>query len=154
MATPDDLEAGLALLEAAAAEARTERGGKILVALAGSDQPLRERLVERLTDRTTFLALGFIDDVPVAVAVAALSDRLAAGRLARIEALYVEPEARSVGLGEELLGVVTTWAEGHGATGLDVGVLPGVREAKNFFESAGYVARYIVMHRRLGSGGG
>jgi len=37
----------------------------------------------------------------------------------------------------------------RGAGGLDVPVLPGIRESKNFLEGAGLVARLLVMHRRL-----
>ena len=60
--------------------------------------------------------------------------------------------AREVGVGEKLLEVVASWAAERGAGGLDVAVLPGVRDAKNFLEGAGYVTRLLVMHRRLDGG--
>ena len=153
-ATADDLEVAASLVDAAAAEAGNERGGALLVALARPEGSRPDRLVEQMRDENSLVALGLIDDVTVGVAMARLADPYSGGRLATIDALYVEPGARSVGLGEELLEFVSHWARSRGATGLDVRVLPGVREAKNFFESAGYVARCIVMHRPLGPGVG
>jgi len=63
--------------------------------------------------------------------------------------IYVDPAAREVGVGENLLAAVAEWAGEHGAGTLDVPVLPGIRESKNFLEGAGFVARLLVMHRRL-----
>ena len=53
----------------------------------------------------------------------------------------MEPEAREVGVGELLLDTVLRWAEARGCFGIDSIVLPGNRETKNFFETAGMVAR-------------
>ena len=52
-------------------------------------------------------------------------------------------------MGESLLDAVSGWAAENGAGDLDVWVLPGIRESKNFLEGAGLVARLLVMHRRL-----
>lgn len=70
-------------------------------------------------------------------------------RLLQIAELYVDPGAREVGAGEALLRTARLWALEQGASGIDVGVLPGAREAKNFFESSGLTARLIVMHERF-----
>ena len=68
-----------------------------------------------------------------------------------IDELFVEPEARSIGVGdavvEELLGFFTA----HGCIGADALALPGNRATKNFFEQHGFVARSLVMHRSLDS---
>ena len=70
-------------------------------------------------------------------------------QLAVIEALYVEPDARAVGVGEALIDVVEEWAKARGCSGLDALVLPGMRDSKNFFEAFGLTARAIVVHRDL-----
>jgi GNAT superfamily N-acetyltransferase len=70
--------------------------------------------------------------------------------LASVDVLYVDTPAREVGVGEILLEAVATWAVDNGAIGLDVRVLPGMRQAKNFLEGTGFAARLLVMHRRLG----
>jgi hypothetical protein len=38
---------------------------------------------------------------------------------------------------------------GGGCVGIDALALPGNRQTKNFFESFGFTARAIVVHRRL-----
>jgi GNAT superfamily N-acetyltransferase len=69
--------------------------------------------------------------------------------LASVDVIYVEPPAREVGVGETLLGAVTDWAGRHGAAGVDVQVLPGMRSAKNLLEGSGFATRLLVMHRQL-----
>ena len=69
--------------------------------------------------------------------------------LADIEALYVLPDARGVGLGEALMETVMAWATEVGAAGVDSVALPGDRVTKNFFERFGLTARALQVHRRL-----
>jgi len=153
-ATAADLNEAVALIEAAVIEGTGERGGRLFVAQTRSSAPLVDGVRQRLGDENSVLALGTLDGVVVGLALGRLADPHSGGRIASIEAIYVDPEARAVGVGEELLAYVTSWALEQGATGIDVPVLPGVRQAKNFFEASGYVARYIVMHRRLTPEGG
>jgi GNAT superfamily N-acetyltransferase len=67
-----------------------------------------------------------------------------------VDDLFVEAEARGVGVGEALLSQVTAWFERRGCAGTDAAVLPGQRSTKALFESSGYKARLIVMHRGTG----
>lgn len=123
----------------ALAEAGTARGGELLAASIGS---------EKAPDRVFLSALVELDGIPVGYVsgeLVVLADR----RLVEVAELYVEPEAREVGAGEALLSAARAWAIEQGACGIDVAVLPGSREAKNFLESAGLTARLIVMHERL-----
>lgn len=90
-----------------------------------------------------------LDGTSVGFASARLR-RLAGGfLLADIEALYVLPEARGVGLGEALMEEVLAWASGAGAMAVDSVALPGDRVTKNFFERFGLTARALQVHRRL-----
>ena len=76
------------------------------------------------------------------------------GRLAVVTDLYVEPEARGVGLGEAIMNHLVAWATDEGCFGVDSQALPGDRHTKNFFESFGLVARSLVVHRDLAMRGG
>lgn len=144
-ASRDDLETLTRLLSEAAEAAGSERGGPLFVRL---EMPEPERFLEA-SDHVALL--GEIDGARLGVAlVRLLVPRDGEAPVGRLELLYVEPEARGVGLGEVLVKEAASWAAGRGACGLDAVVLPGAREAKNFLESSGFVARLIVMHRAIG----
>ena len=57
--------------------------------------------------------------------------------------------ARDVGVGEELIGEVLRWCEQRDCIGVDALALPGNRATKNFFETFGFTARLLVLHRKL-----
>lgn len=65
--------------------------------------------------------------------------------LARVEHVYVRPECRELGFGDELLAAAVTHARAAGCTRLDAVALPGDRDTKNLYERAGVVARAIVL---------
>jgi GNAT superfamily N-acetyltransferase len=116
------------------------------------DRPINEDL---LGDPSHLVLVGTIDGVAVAYALAHL-EHLDAGRhpetgepLAVIDELYVEPDARSVGVGESLVESLLEWATSHRCVGIDAFALPGDRHVKNLFERSGLVARAILVHRRL-----
>ena len=76
-------------------------------------------------------------------------ESLSDGRLlGHLDVCYVEPDARGVGLGRLLLDGVVGWLNGRGCVGVDGLALPGDREAKNFYEAAGFKARLLTMHRQ------
>lgn len=135
------------LAHQAVQELRARRGGGQLLAVwAGRG---REELVEGLT-RTARredarVWAGLIDQEVVGVA----SARGQPGTTGVIELLYVEPEARGVGVGEALLDGVASWLGERGCTGIDAPALPGDRDTKQFFEGSGMVARLLIMHRPL-----
>jgi GNAT superfamily N-acetyltransferase len=67
-----------------------------------------------------------------------------------ISELFVEPDARAVGVGEAMIEPLLAFCHERGCIGVDARVLPGHRAAKNFFEESGFTARALVMHRSLG----
>ena len=93
--------------------------------------------------------VGDLDGAKVGFAAARLVELADGTPLAEIDALYVLPEARGVGLGEALLDEVLVWAAGAGAAAVDAVALPGDRVTKNFFERYGMTARALQVHRRL-----
>ena len=98
--------------------------------------------------------LGSLDGAAVGFAVAQLRELADGSLLAGVEALYVLPEARGVGLGEALMDEVLAWAGAAGAAGVDSIALPGDRVTKNFFERFGLTARALQVYRPLSAGGG
>ena len=63
--------------------------------------------------------------------------------------LFVEPEARAVGVGEAIAEQIVAFCTQAGCAGIDAFALPGARRTKNFFERSGFVARALIMHKPL-----
>jgi GNAT superfamily N-acetyltransferase len=128
------------------------RGGALLVDPAGDrlgGTGLAGRLAALLGDGRCLVLVGTIDDAVTGFALCHLEDLGGHGRRGVLDACYVEPGARGVGVGRLLLDTAMTWLDEHGCTGVDSTALPGDRGAKNFFESAGFKARLLTMYREL-----
>ena len=69
--------------------------------------------------------------------------------IARVDQVYVTPEARELGFGDALLAAATDSARAAGADVLEGEALPGDRETKNLYERAKITARLITVSRRL-----
>lgn len=150
-ATTADLPDVAQLLADGSAAVSDERGGHVFVNREALEPPYEDRLSALLGDATAAIAIGAVDDVAMGCALARVETLRDGTVLARLEHLWVEPGAREVGLGGELIDLVMKWACEVGATRLDAYALPGNREAKNFLETAGFSARLIVMHRTIGA---
>ena len=138
-ATPDDDAIVAELTSAAIAEQAESRGGSVW--------SVREARRDPGLEATTFV--GTVDDSVVGfarVGVDALEDER---RLGIVTQIYVLPEARAVSVGEALLDTCIDWCRERECVGVDAHALPGNRETKNFFETAGLTARLIVVHRAL-----
>ncbi len=148
-ALPADLARLASLAEEAVAEQRDERGGAIWAQRETRALPALPSLASALDDPAQLAVAGTIDDVVVGYGVARL-DRLRSGRLLGvITDLYVEPEARAVGVGEAMIEDLVAWCRRHHCQGVDALALPGNRHTKNFFETFGFTARAIVVHHSL-----
>jgi GNAT superfamily N-acetyltransferase len=136
-AGPDDAPIVATMARALRAAIAGERGGELWL-LEARPEPLEETLFA-----APCVVVGTYDDAVAGYAVTRL-DRLRNGApLAVVEELWVEPQARGVGIGEAILDAVTAWAREMGATALDAVVLPGMRDGKNLFERAGMAARSL-----------
>lgn len=89
-------------------------------------------------DRAAWVAL--IDDVPVGYLELSLHDGLA-----EVRQVYVQPEARELGFGDELLACAVAEARRAGCRRLEGTALPGDRDTKNLYERAGITARKITV---------
>jgi GNAT superfamily N-acetyltransferase len=149
-ATVADVPAVVPLVVAAGDEKRGQKGGPLWFRRERRwGDPGRE-LAAAIAADDQEVAVGTIDDVVVGYGVVR-RERLGDGSvLGRIDDIYVDPRARSVGVGEMLMDHLIAWCRAQGCFGVDSLALPGDRATKNFFESFGLVARAIVVHRPLG----
>jgi GNAT superfamily N-acetyltransferase len=153
-ATPDDLPAIVGLVEALRAELTPMRGGRIWAVREARPGPPDDVYGAVVADPEACAVVGTIDDVVVGFGVATVETLTDGGKLGVIAELFVEPEARAVGVGEAMLGAMVGFCTDEGCVGVDAFALPGHRDAKNFFEESGFTARAIVMHHVLRPGDG
>jgi ribosomal protein S18 acetylase RimI-like enzyme len=119
----------------------------------GLADPPGERLVGILGSERETLIVGTIDDLVFGFLWAVIDDLLpqAGGeQIGVIKMIYVEDDARMVGIAEAMLAEIMAWFAAYELKRFDAIVSPGHRLAKNFFESAGFKARRITMYRRDG----
>lgn len=89
--------------------------------------------------------VAHLDAVVLGYLVAVLGD----DDIVRVDQVWVTPEAREVGFGDELLARAIEHARARGATAVEGQSLPGDRHTKNLYERAGIVARLITTFKRL-----
>jgi ribosomal protein S18 acetylase RimI-like enzyme len=149
-AGPGDLARIVELATLMHAELTPLRGGELWADRDSWPTPLETAYAALLERADALVVVGALDDAVLGFGVAVV-ERLRSGRiLGRITDLYAEPEARDVSLGDTMCGALVAWCQDHGCSGVDVGVLPGHRAAKSFFETQGFAARSITMHRPIG----
>lgn len=104
---------------------------------------------DALADEDAVVVVGMIDDHVVGFGLARAEPlRASDATMAAIRYIFTELPAREVGVAAAVLEVLIDAMESRGIDLFDAHVLPGHRLAKNFFESAGFKARHIVMHRK------
>jgi GNAT superfamily N-acetyltransferase len=149
----DDIERIVELGVLLRAELAVERGGELWqtadASLLGTDE-----VRAWLDDPGARVVVGTIDDVILGYCVVRAVALRDGTRLGVIDELFVERDAREVGVGEELIDDVTAWCTELGCRGIDATALPGQRATKNFFEGGGFVTRRLTMHRSLRQAGG
>lgn len=141
-ADDDDVEQ-LRLLEAEARGAVVgQRGGERWLA---EHPEVGERWRERSAEGGVDVVVAHIDDVLVGYLVAILGD----DAIVRVDQVWVSPQARECGFGDELLATAIARAVDRGARAVEGQALPGDRHTKNLYERAGIVARLITTYREL-----
>lgn len=129
-----------------------QRGGTLVVDpdRQGDDPGPMVPLAELLAAEGSLVLMGTLDGVVIGYLQAHLDDRGGHGRRGVLDACYVEPGARGVGVGRLLVESALSWFRRQGCGGVDGIALPGDRGAKSFYEGAGFKARLLVMHHPLG----
>lgn len=137
---PSDVDQLILLEDEARAALVDQRGGERWLV----EHPLiGERWSECLRDRDVHVAL--IDEVVVGYLLADLGD----DAIIRVDQVWVTPQARELGFGDELLAAAISSGRHRGARAVEGQALPGDRHTKNLYERAGIVARLITTFRPL-----
>lgn len=147
MAGPDDLPALLRLYSSLEAEMASIHPMWPLA--EGLAEPVEQSFAEALSDGSTSIYLGTIDEVPFGFLLARTEELLPQAKgekIGSIRLVFVEMQAREVGLGEAMRERAMSDLRQQGITRFDAHVLPGHRLVKNFFEAGGFAARSIIMH--------
>lgn len=126
-----------------------ERGGALWARSEAREALTTASLTDLLANPDARVFVGTIDNSVVGFAVVEFDTLRDGSVLGRLGEIYVHPDARSVGVGESLVGDVEAVCRERGCTGIDALALPGQRATKNFFEGAGFTARSLLMHRSL-----
>jgi len=148
-ASADDVERLSALAEAAVAEQVDGRGGAIWSVREARPVPAARSFEDALGDPARTVLCGTLDDAVVGYAVVGTEELRDGEHLGVLADIYVEPDAREVGVGELLVERSVEWCRERGCVGVDSLVLPGNRSSKNFFEMLGFTARALVVHKSL-----
>lgn len=146
-AGPDDLPALLSLYSSLEAEMTSIHPMWPLA--DGLAEPIDKAFTDAFSDALTILYLGTIDDVPFGFLLARIEELLPQAKgeqVGSIRLVFVESEAREVGVGEAMRDRAMSDLRQQGITRFDAHVLPGHRLVKNFFEAGGFSARSIIMH--------
>lgn len=150
-ATGEDITAVVALARQAIAELTPNRGGSVWSRREAHAEPVDSSIAAKIngSDPSTQVVVGTVDGIVVGYGITQI-ETLHDGRpLAVISDLYVDPQARAIGIGEAMMDLIVEHARALGAVGIDALALPGDRHTKNFFETFGLTARAILVHRSL-----
>lgn len=152
LALPDDAEACAELCRDALELLDGRRGGPLF---ARRESGLLAKALLRpgglsrlLADPRRRVIVGTIEEAVVGLAIGRV-DPVGEASVGVVDALYVQPESRGVGVGHAMLHALVDWFEVSGCRSVDANALPGDRETKNFFEGMGFKARLITMNRPL-----
>jgi len=137
------------LTRAAIAELTPTRGGEVWRAAEARTEPIEKGLESLLDDPDALVVAGTLDGVIVGYAVVRVEHLPDQSRLGVIDDIFVEDEARGIGLGETMMTDLIGWSVDRRCFGMDAMALPGHRQTKNFFEESGFTARKLVMHHSL-----
>jgi ribosomal protein S18 acetylase RimI-like enzyme len=135
------------------AELASMRGGELWLARDAWPEPLTDTYTTLVARDDALVVVGTIDDVTVGFGVVIVETLRSGAHLGVVTDLFVEEEARSVGIGETMVDALVAHCRARHCVGMDASALPGHRAAKNFFETHGFTARALVMHRRLDPAG-
>lgn len=146
-----DLDAVVALARQGIAELTPHRGGSVFSRREVHAEPLPDAIEGAVTgtDPRRRGVVGTVDDVVVGYGLAHVETLHDGACLVVVTDLYVDPDARGIGVGEAMMDELVAYARSVGAIGIDAVALPGDRQTKNFFETFGLTARAIVVHRSL-----
>src|SRR5262249_23096350 len=148
-AAADDIATIAEWARALRAELREMRGGALWEVREAQPEPLDTALHELLARADALVVVGTIEDAVIGYGIVVIEVLRDGTALGVIRELFVEADARAVGVGEAIAERLVAFCREQQCAGIDAFALPGHRDAKNFFERSGFTARELTMHRRL-----
>jgi GNAT superfamily N-acetyltransferase len=148
-ATADDLPRVVELARLLRHELIPMKGGALWSNREARGEPLDDAYAELLDRDDALVVVGTVDETVIGFGVVTLERLRTGDTLGIISDLFVEPDARAVGVGESMADELVAFCIARSCIGIDTLALPGHRAAKNFFEESGFTARALVMHRVL-----
>ena len=142
----DDGDRVAALRGDAARSLAGARGAELLITQREARAVPWERWVQ---DPDRLAVVGTLDLHVVGYGLARLETLENGERIEAVEEVWVQSDARGVGVGEALMTAILEWGRAAGCRGIDGDALPGDRVMKGFFERYGLTARLLVMHHRF-----
>ena len=124
-----------------------QRGGDLWRTREARAEPFDAAYATLLEDDDVLVVVGTYGDTILGFGVVAIEALRDGRHLGVITDLYVEPDARTVGLGEAIAAMLIEFAVARDVVGIDAFALPGDRHTKNFFEGHGFAARGLLMHK-------
>jgi len=149
LGTPADVDLLAGLVRSCRQELIEQRGGRRWAITGARVEPVEQLLVSELDDPAVLTVVGEYEGLGVGFAVGELRTATDGSAYLRVTDLFTMPEARHVGVGEAMMNLCIEWAREHNATAIDAAVLPGTRDAKNFFEGFGLTARMLTVSLEL-----
>jgi GNAT superfamily N-acetyltransferase len=148
-ATAEDVPRIAELAELARHELVPMKGGALWAAREAVAEPFEDTYGALVDRDDALVVVGTVDETVIGFGVVTLERLRNGDTLGVITDLFVEPGARSIGVGEAMADDLVAFCATNGCTGIDALALPGHRATKNFFEESGFTARALVMHRAL-----
>ncbi len=148
-ATAGDLDRVVELARECRAELGPLRGGAVWLDREAWSEPLADRYRALLERADAQIVVGTIDAVALGYGAVVVEPLHSGDELGVVTDLYVESEARMVGLGEVILEALVAFCQERGCVGVDAFVLPGHRASKAFFEDQAFLTRSLHVHRSL-----
>lgn len=147
--TPGDVELLAELVRSCRQELIAQRGGPMWAITGARVEPVEPLLVSELDDPAVLTVVGEYEGAGVGFAIGTLLAASDGSPYVRVTDLFTMPEARHVGVGEAMMNLCIEWARENRAVAVDAAVLPGTRDAKNFFEGFGLTARMLTVSLEL-----
>lgn len=149
VAEPADLDVIAELVGLGVAEQAEARGGPIWSRRETQPPPYRMSVEAAFHDPDREVWVGTIDETVVGYGICGVEVLRTGELMGVISDLFVLEGAREVAVGERMIGVILEWCEARECVGVDALALPGNRQTKNFFETFGFKARLLTVHRPL-----
>jgi len=152
-ASAEDIPRVVELARLMRAELTAMRGGALWAEREAWPEPLDDAYAALVARDDALVVVGTIDGVVIGFGAVVVETLRSGARLGVVTDLFVEEEARSVGVGEAIVGALVEHCQAADCAGIDAAALPGHRAAKNFFETHGFTARALTMHKHLDANG-